>query len=737
MISKLRDLDRTSIAIAGGKGANLGELCKIEGVNVPDGFCITEDDDLTQISHFVDEHTHYAVRSSATAEDLPTASFAGQHDTYLNIIGTNEIVKYVAMCRASLHSDRAIAYRKQNGFDNKKVSIAVIVQKMVNAEVSGVMFTADPVTSNRKIISIESTVGLGESFVSGTVNSNNQLLTEKQKLELEQLGRKIEKHFGAPQDIEWCLADNEFYIVQSRPITTLFPIPKPHGNENRVYISVGHQQMMTDAMKPLGLTMWQMIASAPMAHAAGRLFVDVTPGLSSVKGRENLMNMMGQHDPLIKDALETIIERDFIKLLPETEKVELRSFSDIPPIENDPGIVTNLIIRLRALSNDLKKNIQFYSGVALFDFIREDVRHFRGVMQQSKTMQAIMAVINASAWLNKNIEEWLGEKNVADVITQSVENNITSEMGLALLDVADSLRSGKKSNALDNFLEWYGMRCVGEIDITRPRWAEEPAELMALINANIKNFQPGERKRRFDRGLNAALLKENEILERLDDQKAAETKEKINLLRTFAGFREYPKYIIIRQLFVYKKALMKEADQLVSDGVINTRDDVYYLTFDDFREVVRTRKADYDLINKRKEEFEHFEKLTPPRVITSDGEIIRGKYKKENLPANALVGLAVSSGVVEGRARVITNFRDANLEEGDILVTTFTDPSWTPLFVLIKGLVAEVGGLMTHGAVIAREYGLPAVVGVENATVLIKDGTRIRVNGTLGFIEII
>jgi pyruvate,water dikinase len=152
---------------------------------------------------------------------------------------------------------------------------------------------------------------------------------------------------------------------------------------------------------------------------------------------------------------------------------------------------------------------------------------------------------------------------------------------------------------------------------------------------------------------------------------------------------------------------------------------------------VRTHKLDYQIISKRKDEYKLYEKLTPPRVITSDGEIIAGEYKRENLPAGALVGLAVSSGVIEGRARVILSMEDAVLEDGDILVTSFTDPSWTPLFVSIKGLVTEVGGLMTHGAVIAREYGLPAVVGVENATKLIVDGQQIRVHGTEGYVEIL
>ena len=286
------------------------------------------------------------------------------------------------------------------------------------------------------------------------------------------------------------------------------------------------------------------------------------------------------------------------------------------------------------------------------------------------------------------------------------------------------------------------MRCAGEIDITRPRWSERPATLVPLILSNVRNFLPGTGKQKFEEGRQESLAKEKELLERLQrlpdgETKAAETRQMIGQVRSFMGYREYPKYAMVNRYFVYKQALMKEAEQLARAGVIDERDDSHYLRFDELQDAVRTGRLDRGLIARRKQEHQYFEKLTPPRVITSDGEIVAGKYKRENLPAGAIVGLPVSSGVIEGRARVILAMEDADLEEGDILVTPFTDPSWTPLFVSIKGLVTEVGGLMTHGAVIAREYGLPAVVGVERATQLIRDGQSIRVNGTEGYVELL
>ena len=863
-----QDIDKTKRMLVGGKGANLRELSRVEGIRVPDGFCVSTEafqrivgeassmnELLAQLSllkvgdrekirelsgeirrviegvaipqdiheeiarHLSSEKNAdnaYAVRSSATAEDLPTASFAGQQDTYLNVVGKEAVLRHIRKCWASLFTERAVTYRLQNGFDHRKVYLSVVVQKMVFPQVAGILFTADPVTSNRKVVSIDASFGLGEALVSGLVNADSykvrggkviekkvstkklamyalkdggtkeqeieperqsrQALTDEQIVQLERIGRKIEAHFGCPQDIEWCLVDDTFSIVQSRPITTLYPIPEANDQENHVYVSVGHQQMMTDPMKPLGLSFFLLTTRAPMFQAGGRLFVDVIDQLASLASRESLLNVMGQHDPLMKDALMTIIERgDFIKSLPDDKQEprpdksnQRRSPADFQTLNDyDPAIVSHLIKRSQASIDELKHMIQTKTGSDLIDFILEDIQQLQKILFDPQSFGVFMTAMNASSWINEKMKEWLGEKAVADTLSQSVPNNVTSEMGLALLDVADVIRpypevieylqqvkddrfldelvkfkGGKEAReAIYAFLSTYGMRCVGEIDITRPRWSEKPGTLVPIILNNIKNFEPGAGKQRFEQGRQEALEKEQELLDRLQqlpdgEQKAQETKRMINLIRNFTGYREYPKYSMITRYFVYKQALLKEAEQLVQTSVLHEKEDIYYLTFQELRAVVHTHKLDEHIISKRKDEYQFYEKLTPPRVLTSDGEIIAGAYKRENLPAGALVGLPVSSGVIEGRARVILKMEDADLEDGDILVTSFTDPSWTAVFVSIKGLVTEVGGLMTHGAVIAREYGLPAVIGVENATKLIKDGQRIRVHGTEGYVEI-
>lgn len=858
----LQEVDETQVAVVGGKGAHLGGLSRIEGIRVPAGFCVTTDafrrimaeapsiddrlDELSrvnpddreairtlsaQIRRTVEgiavpgdlaaaitralarlgEQAAYAVRSSATAEDLPTASFAGQQDTYLNVVGPTAILRHVSRCWASLFTDRAVIYRQRNGIDHRAVHMAVVVQRMVFPDAAGILFTADPVTGNRKVATVDAGFGLGEALVSGLVNPDvftvrdgevvakviaakqravhalpaggtrevaidsqrqeQPALTDAQAVRLVRLGRRIEAHFGRPQDIEWCLADDGFQIVQSRPITTLFPVPVPEtgDQENHVYVSVGHQQMMTDPMRPLGFSMWQLTAMVPMHEAGGRLFVDVTRRLASPASRAGLLDVMGKGDPLVRDALETVLDRDgFVPSLPDAVPGGPPAGGPPAPIENDPAIVTELIERSQASIAALERDIRTKTGPALFDFLLEAFQEHKRVLSDPLSVQAIMAGMEATWWLNDKLQEWLGEKNAADTLTLSAPDNITSEMGLALLDVADVIRphpevvaflqgveddgfldelaklagGTEARDAIETYLDRYGMRCVGEIDITRPRWHERPATLVPVILDNVRNFEPGAAGRRFEQGRQKAQKKEQDVLSRLralpdGDRKADETKRMIDRVRTFIGYREYPKYGIVSRYFVYKQALLEEAGRLVQAGVLPEKEDIFYLTFQELHDVVRSHQADDQLIQQRKDAFRSYHALTPPRVLTSDGEALTGAYRRDDAPAGALIGVPVSAGTVEGRARVILDMAQADLEAGDILVTAFTDPSWSPLFVGIAGLVTEVGGLMTHGAVIAREYGLPAVVGVEQATRLIRDGQRIRLHGTDGYVEIL
>src|SRR5215204_2176466 len=628
-----QEIDQTQVAVVGGKGAHLGELSRLEGLRVPAGFCVTTDafqrimaeapsidDRLDRLSRLkpddreairalsaeirrtlegiaipddlaaaitrplarLGEQAAYAVRSSATAEDLPTASFAGQQDTYLNVVGPAAILQHVSRCWASLFTERAVTYRLRNGLDHRKVHMAVVVQRMVFPQAAGILFTADPITGNRKVASVEASFGLGEALVSGLVNADvckvrdgevvakavatKQLaihaspaggtqkqaieperqeqpaLTDAQVVRLAQLGRRIEAHFGCPQDIEWCLVDDGFQFVQSRPITTLFPIPTASDRENHVYPSGGHQQMMTDAIKPLGISLWQLTAGRPMYEAGGRLFVDVTRDLGSPASRAGLLEVLRKSDPLIRDALQTILERgDFIPSLPDEGPGEPAPGGAPAPIDNDPAIVTELIGRNQASIAALKHDIRTKSGCALLDLILADIQELKRILFDPQSHHVIMAAMEATWWLNEQLQEWLGEKNAADTLTQSVPHNVTSEMGLSLLDVADVIRphqevvaflhdvgdegfpdevakldGGREArDAIAAYLDKYGMRCVGEIDITRPRWSERPTTLLPMILSNIKNLEPGAGERRFEQGRQEAQKKEQKLLERL------------------------------------------------------------------------------------------------------------------------------------------------------------------------------------------------------------------------------
>lgn len=849
----IHEVDRTMVAVAGGKGANLGELTRIDEVTVPPGFVVTtaawdrvvagspaladrlamlertdpgdpdalrtscEDvrrsieaivlpDDLehevvARLSSDADD-VAWAVRSSGTVEDLPTASFAGQHDSSLGVTGQASVLRHITRCWASAFTERAVAYRSRQGIDHRAVRMAVVVQRMVRADAAGVLFTADPVTGNRTLTTVEAVPGLGDALVGGTASPDSwtihedrlvsrtiatpdrrdgQTITDGRAIELARLGRRIEAHFGTPQDIEWCVADGDVHVVQSRAITTLFPVPVASDDASHVYVSVGHQQMMTDPMTPLGISVWQQTSPAPMCHAGSRLFVDVTAALSSPVARDGLLRALGTSDPLIGDALRTLVARE--GFLPDASGTPSAPPAgprpgdgpptDAPPADGpSPDTVAVLIRAMAAENASCARRIAGLTGTALIDFVLDDLRALRTTLFDPRSHQVIVAGIEAAKRLNERLFAWLGERNLADTLALSVSGNVTAEMGLALLDVADAVRphpavvafldgvapdttaadlleelgtlpgGGQARAAIESFLDVYGVRCVGEIDIARPRWHERPGLLVPMILAHVRTAEPGAAQRRSEEGRQRARAMQEEVLtrvRRLPDghARAAEVEALIGRLRAFAGYREYPKYAMVVRYWIHRQALLGEADRLAAADVIEDPDDIHFLSLQELRDVVDTRHLDHELVVRRREAFRAHHALVPPRVITSDGEVVTGDYRRDDVPAGALIGLGVSAGTVEGRARVVAGIGEADLAPGDILVTAFTDPSWTPTFLGIDGLVTEVGGLMTHGAVIAREYGLPAVVGVEHATQLIRDGQRIRIHGTEGYVEIL
>ena len=527
------------------------------------------------------------------------------------------------------------------------------------------------------------------------------------------------------------MVDDDFQIVQSRAITTLFPIPAVDDGRNHVYVSVGHQQMMTDPMKPLGLSFWQLTTPRPMAEAGGRLFVDVTQILATPASRASLLELMGKSDPLISDALQTILERDgFIRSHPDEGPAWTPPGGGPAPIETDPAIVTELIEHNQASIAVLKRDIQTLSGPPLLDFILADIPEMRRILFDPQSHQVFMSAMEATWWLNEQLESWLGEKNVADTLTRSVPHNVTSEMGLALLDVADVIRphpevvaflrqvedegflddlatlaGGRDArDAICAYLDMYGMRCVGEIDITRPRWSERPTTLVPVILGNINHFEPGAGERRFEQGRQEALTKEREVLARLralpdGEQKAEETKQMIDRVRTFIGYREYPKYGMVSRYFVYKQALLARPSAWCgprcfvrrrtssSSGSRSSATSCARTTWTTSSSNERKTRSGRIRRSPRPGCSRRTARPSPGRTGATTCRPVR--WSACRCPPGPSRAGPRHPGHGGGRSRTGRHPRHR-----------LHDPSWTPLFVAITGLVTEVGGLMTHGAVI-------------------------------------
>jgi phosphoenolpyruvate synthase/pyruvate phosphate dikinase len=773
----------------------------------------------------------YAVRSSATAEDLAFASFAGQQDTYLNIKGETSLLEAVRNCWASLFTDRAILYRIQNNIGHEKVQMSVVVQKMVLPEVSGIMFTADPVSGHRGIISIDAGFGLGEALVAGLVSpdiykyqkssqqiicktiaektlaimpiesggtqqmaitgaqSTCQVMNDSQIIRLAELGMAIEKHYGCPQDIEWCMEKGALYIVQSRPITSLFPLPEPIPQDEalHVYGSFNHLQVMTKPISPLGIDMLRLIASFDqrargageykfIKSAAGRIFIDISILLKSKKVRKRFPEFIKNADALMGSALIELVNRpDFelrMKKNPVTP-ITLGKFF-LPILIN---ALKNLTYRkpeatIEFMNSYIKMRVQMAAevinqsqpGIAKLEAIYKTARFTPDFTVLLPRLAPGMLSIKALEILER---KWLGTRNHVDLIVKGLEGNITTEMGLLTGDLADMIRKApdlikefenedygtllSRINQLGGydefkqkfkaFMDKYGMRAASEIDMATDRWIENPEPLAKSIMAIVKTSTESAHRKDYQETVASAKQAAAELVKEVES-KCGKIKSKVmgrlvRVLRNILPAREHPKYLIMNLMMICKQALLEEAKVLVQKGQLHDARDIFYVGFWELYQAIQNHESLIGLVEQRKEEYLRFGKLNAPRILTSDGEEIKVSYHRENLPEGALAGMPVSAGVIEGIARVITDPAKASINKGEILVAPFTDPGWTPLFINAAGLVMEVGGLLTHGTVVAREYGIPAVVGITDATKKIKSGQKIRVDGNAGFVVVV
>jgi rifampicin phosphotransferase len=878
------EIDQNDLPLVGGKGASLADMTKA-GFPVPYGFCVTTEsykefifhndlsdfisqviadanlDNISEIGEKIrgrlkqseipvhveqeilnaiykaDVDTYYAVRSSATAEDLAFASFAGQQDTYLNIKGAQALLDSVKNCWASLFTDRAILYRIQNQIEHEKVHMSVVVQKMVLPEVSGIMFTADPVSGHRGIISIDAGYGLGEALVSGLVSpdiykfrkstlhiesktiaekklailpikgggtqkveitgekANRQVLNDSLIQSLAELGMRIEEHYGCPQDIEWCIrweissTSPTISIVQSRPITSLFPLPKPIPQDDALhaYISFNHIQVMTDPISPLGIDILRIIASFDkgarsseeykfMKSAGGRIYLDLSELLVNPKIRKGLPLFMKNADALMGSALMELVNR------PE---FELR-------IKKNPNTLKAVRSFLQPIVINAVKNITFRKPEGTIDFVNsyiekrvkkatEDINRvepgiarleaiykFANFTQDFLILLPKMAPAMLSFKALERLEEKLLEgRQHFDLIVKGLEGNITTELGLLVGDLADLVRKSpglveefesedygtlnSRINKLEGhnefkekfnaFMDKYDMRAAGEIDMAKERYIENPEPVAKSILAIVKTSEEGAHRKEYKETIKKAEKAAEALIKEVEAKhgkiKGRVLKRVIRVLRNYLPVREHPKYLIMKLILICKKAFLEEAKNLIQKGHLAQEQDIFYVGFWELYKAIQDDESLIELVEKRKEEYKYYTKLSAPRVLTSEGEEITASYKQENLPEGALAGIPVSSGVIEGIAKVINDPTKASVNKGEILVAPFTDPGWTPLFINAAGLVMEIGGLLTHGTVVAREYGIPAVVGITDATKKLKTGQRIRVDGNTGIVLVV
>jgi phosphohistidine swiveling domain-containing protein len=811
-----------------------------------------------------DRRPAVAVRSSATAEDLPEASFAGQQDTYLNVDGEEALLDAVRRCWASLWTERAVAYRSDNGIDQRSVSIAVVVQTMVDAEVSGVLFTANPLTGRRHEAVIDAAPGLGEAVVSGAVNpdqfvvdtasgrilertlgsrpdrtageepgrtpgdnpagSGEASLSDEQVRALAALGAHAEEHFGEPQDLEWAIGrDGAIQLVQSRPITTLYPLPAPADTTDasdgggsadgspesdggtRAYLCASLLQGLTRPLTPMGLSAFQVLADAyrpaggnygapvPFSYSqAGlRLFVDVTPVLRSKAGRGIIPAAMRAADArsvgalqyLMEDPRFSIISRPKLGALKGSLRGSLKgSLKSVPQLAMIPQVLNGLIRPAAALERSRRAEQEFHRMLVLpepatparrLDF----VEHMLGGIITPGLLKQLPPPAAGYIWLG--IVRWLlgplVQPGDLQAVLRGLPDNVTTQMDLELWHAATIIRDDPAAaraltdedpqelalryaegslpataqHELAAFLDKYGHRAVAEIDIGIPRWSEEPAHIINVLANYLRLSDPDQAPdRQFARAAATAEAKAAELARRARARgrlRGRLVAYGLRRVRATAGRREYPKFGLIVALAALRAQLRRVGTVLADQGRIASPDDIFFLDLAEAR--VGLRGADlHELAAERRRTYNReLRRRRIPRLLLSDGTDVEAAMGAStsatttagaHLPPGTLTGAPASAGTVTGKARVILDPAGAHLEPGEILVAPSTDPGWTPLFLTAGALVMEMGGPISHGAVVAREYGIPAVVGVPDATTRIATGDTITVDGAAGTISV-
>ncbi len=769
-----------------------------------------------------------AVRSSATAEDLPFASFAGQQDSYLDVVGADDVVEAVRRCWASLWSDRAVAYRSANGISNRDVGLAVVVQAMVDAATAGVLFTANPVTGTRTETVINASPGSGQAVVSGAVNPDQFVLDtasgavrlrtpggtdpgrgpalgEPRLQELTALGDRVQRLLGAPQDIEWAVdTAGRIWLTQSRPITALYPLPEPAPEDvaagaaapTRVYLCGTLFQGLTRPITPMGLAVLELMRNSKgpwrYVNPGLRMYVDLTAVARNKSGRAYLLRVLPLADGRSGAVMPALLEDPRFSLIEHPFRARLRRGGPARRVPPPPrrtgsteksaslGLILGLIPAMirsalrpaaelrraknygRGLEAELRLAEPATSAQRL-EFTEQILgRTIDGLIRATLPGPSVGYIFLAVA---RRLLRGIAPPRELEAVLRGLPHNVTTEMDLELWKLAVSIgddpvsrgeflaKSPEELSAeylggtlppqaqagVRGFLARYGHRAVAEIDLGMPRWSEQPDHILGMISNYLRVEDPEQAPdRQFARAAEHAEDRIRSLVERArvrSPWRARAVELCLRRVRQLAGLRELPKFYIVLVLGEMHRQLLRIGADMASAGTISAAEDVFFLDFDEIRVGLRGADLTGMVADRRRLYDIELRRRRIPRLLLSDGTDVEAAMMAKSPPSGALSGTPASAGTATGRVRVIMDPVGAHLEPGDILVAPSTDPGWTPLFLTAGALVMEMGGVISHGAVVAREYGIPAVVGVPDATTRLRNGQTVTVDGAAGTIS--
>ncbi|MFW9959814.1 MAG: PEP/pyruvate-binding domain-containing protein [Candidatus Thorarchaeota archaeon] len=784
-----------------------------------------------------------AIRSSATAEDLPETSFAGQYDTSLYIEGIDSVLQHIKRCFGSVWTERAVSYREENRIQHERVRIAVVVQTMVDARTAGVLFTKNPLSSSNNEMMIESNFGLGESVVGGyavpdrylilksaselddftlisreigtkdTVivrakegigvelstpaaeKSQESSLDDDEVIKLASIGKSIEELFKLPQDIEWAIDhEGRIHVLQARPITTDL---KADGKEkDDIFWTRGYaDDYWNDPVTPLFYSLLgdqithivNVEANAIMgykntpnellklhkSHAYFNLDVIRTKVVNEMPPfirSDDVMNYFPEgNGPYGKETMRKLPFALATRIMAEIRVMLFDGDGSMTKTNSVYEMWTKDVFEPACTEFDVKlaslqENGSLSDILELADDLDKTMmRHFRMVRYGLPVHTLGMNLIT-----NYLLKRWLGEKaaiKLYPVLLSGLEHK-TSETNRRIEELAAAIRNDselsrviletpshkilsrlEKNSSVDSiFLSKYNefIDDFGDRGFTRelyyPRWRESPEyvfdALKSLVSESGRDSRQVEAALTKKRVIGEKIVKDTIRKQRFGPIKWTLFSTILGMARTYIGFRENQRFNLDRWITRERNAYLEIGKRLAAKGYLQEQVHVFFLFRDEIRRIIRGNsnlgKDDVKaLVEKRYEEFLKYENITPPKFLQG------GREFDDPLPeyAEGFKGMPASQGVITGQVRVLGAVEEVpQVLAGEILVVPRTDPGWTPVFSKIGGLITETGGILSHGAVVSREFGIPAVTNVRNACRIFKTGQRVTVDGNLGVV---